>query len=199
MIQAVSPDEVRRITADVLQGPEFQKSFDPWQMAWDGFSDGSETGTLGGGESRRGPDACMALTLVLVFFCHIAYTVGTSISCSAALRLQPGKSAVDEGSGRNCGQLGRSLPAGKGCAGGRRFIPRALDYPPAASLGAGPAGSAAIRALEDQRDYLRECRAGEAASWSLADVSAAYERVIYAHSDINPDQAARCWPGSKPS
>ena len=40
------------------------------------------------------------------------------------------------------------------------------------------------------RDYLRECRANHAASVTLADVSDAYERVVYAHNDINRDQAA---------
>jgi hypothetical protein len=41
------------------------------------------------------------------------------------------------------------------------------------------------------RDYLRECRADHTASVTLADVSDAYERVVYAHNDINRDQAAR--------
>ena len=40
------------------------------------------------------------------------------------------------------------------------------------------------------RDYLKECRADHSASKTLADVSDAYERVVYAHSDINREQAA---------
>jgi hypothetical protein len=40
------------------------------------------------------------------------------------------------------------------------------------------------------RDYLQECREDHAASKTLADVTAAYEEVIYAHGDIQRDRAA---------
>ena len=40
------------------------------------------------------------------------------------------------------------------------------------------------------RGYLRECRADHAAARTLADVSDAYERVVYAHHTIHSDQAA---------
>jgi hypothetical protein len=39
------------------------------------------------------------------------------------------------------------------------------------------------------RDYLRECRTDHLASKTLADVSDAYERVVYAHHGIHRDQA----------
>ena len=40
------------------------------------------------------------------------------------------------------------------------------------------------------RDYLRECRADHAASKTLQEVSEAYERVVYAHGQINREEAA---------
>jgi hypothetical protein len=39
------------------------------------------------------------------------------------------------------------------------------------------------------RDYIRECRADHAASKTLADVSDAYESVVYAHHEIHHDRA----------
>jgi hypothetical protein len=40
-------------------------------------------------------------------------------------------------------------------------------------------------------DYLRECRRDSAASATLADVTGAYERAIYAHSGVDREEAAR--------
>jgi len=40
-------------------------------------------------------------------------------------------------------------------------------------------------------DYIRECRGGDAASETLAEVTAAYEKVVYAHHEFDRDQAAR--------
>ncbi|HXF15481.1 MAG TPA: DUF4129 domain-containing protein [Burkholderiales bacterium] len=40
-------------------------------------------------------------------------------------------------------------------------------------------------------DYIRECRAGDPAAATLREITAAYERVVYAHGDFDREQAAR--------
>jgi hypothetical protein len=40
-------------------------------------------------------------------------------------------------------------------------------------------------------DYLRECRGEDSASKTLGEITAAYERIVYAHGDFDRAQAAR--------
>ena len=39
MIEVLSPDEVRRVTENVLKEPEFQKSLNLWAVLFNGFRD----------------------------------------------------------------------------------------------------------------------------------------------------------------
>jgi hypothetical protein len=192
MIQDISPEEVRRVTDIVLKEPEFQKSVNLWNLAFDAFRNFllriSEWAV-------ENPDAAQVLMIVLgvvlaLLLGHIAYTVirefvsmrrdedtGFSrdrplqalegIASNWADAFQLAKAALD------AGDIYRALWIT------HRVLLSAMDR----------MDLLRFARWKTNRDYLRECRADHAASKTLADVSDAYERVVYAHHSIHRDQA----------
>ena len=193
MMQGISPEQVRRVTQDVLSEPEFQKSYNWLQLAFDTFrkflARVSEW-------AFNNPEMARVLIVVLsvilaLLVAHIAYTVireftsmrraGSSqtnrprplqalegIASNWADAFQLAKVALDKG------DLYRALWIT------HRVLLSALDRMDVLRFAR----------WKTNRDYLKECRADHSASKTLADVSDAYERVVYAHGDIRREQAA---------
>jgi hypothetical protein len=191
-LAAPSPDEVRRITQEVLARPEFRRTqtFTQYVMEhifkwlrdiaeWSGANPGAYKVLI------------VVLTIVLVgLLAHIIYTV---VHEFASYRE---RAAADNGR--------RSLRALEGVAenwtDAFRLARAALD------------GGDLYRALwithrilltvldrmdrvkfarwKTNSDYLRECRGDDSLSKTLAEITAAYERVIYAHNDFDREQTA---------
>lgn len=193
MIEAVSPEEVRRITENVLEGREFQKSVNPWELALNWFRD-----FLGwiSQWAANNPDSAKIVIYILSFIlalliAHITYTVikeFTSMSRENSPQAsRPRPLQALEGIAENwadafhlaraaleSGDLYRALWIT------HRVLLSALDRMDVLRFAR----------WKTNRDYLHECRADHSAARTLADVSDAYERVVYAHGDIRSDQAA---------
>jgi hypothetical protein len=193
MIEGISPEEVRRVTQTVLSEPEFQKSFNWWEMLFETFRDFIRAVSSW---ALQNPDMAKILTIVLsvvlvLLLAHIGYTIGREFtgmrnrSTAQAGRARPLQAL--EGIATNWAeafQLARAaLEAGD--------LYRALWITHRVLLSAmDRMDLLRFARWKTNRDYLRECRVGHAASQTLADVSAAYERVVYAHDEIHQDQAA---------
>jgi hypothetical protein len=193
MIQGISPEEIRRVTQTVLGEPEFQKTFNWTQVLFEGFRDFIRAISSWALEN---PDMARILTIVLsillvLILAHIGYTIGREFtgmrnrSAAQATRARPLQAL--EGIATNWAdafQLARAaLEAGD--------LYRALWITHRVMLSAmDRMDLLRFARWKTNRDYLRECRADHTASQTLADVSAAYERVVYAHHDIQQDQAA---------
>ncbi len=192
MIQGTTPEQVRQITHDVLTRPEFQERF-PWTQlvieqvlrwlrelaAW----------------SQAHPGSAKVLVVVLAIILvallvHLAYT---AVREFASLRKptnhrRGGPLPALDGVAENWGeafQLARAaLEAGnlyRAIWVTHRILLSALDR----------MNRVKFARWKTNTDYLRECREADAASETLVEVTAAYERVIYAHSEFDPRQAAR--------
>ena len=193
MIQGIPPEEVRRVTESVLREPEFQKSVDWWFLLIDGFRN-----FLGrvSAWAMENPDMAKILSIVLtivliLLLTHIIYTVVREFaslrnrSSSDAARSRPLQAL--EGIATNWAdafQLARAaLESGdlyRALWITHRVLLSALDRMDVLRFAR----------WKTNRDYLQECRQDHEASKTLADVTAAYEQVIYAHSDIHRDRAA---------
>ena len=193
MIQGVSPEQVRRVTENVLKEPEFQKSLNWMELAFNAFRDFLAKVSAW---AVQNPDLAKILIVVLsvvlaLLIAHITYTVireftsmrrgetpGTSrprplqalegIASNWADAFQLAKAALE------AGDLYRALWIT------HRVLLSALDRMDVLRFAR----------WKTNRDYLKECRADHASSKTLADLSDAYERVVYAHVDIHYDQAA---------
>ena len=193
MIEDISPEQVRRITEEVLKEPEFQKSQNWVQLVFDAARE-----FLGkiSEWALQNPDMARILiyvlsTVLVLLVAHIAYTVIREFSAmkqgdvGSASRSRPLQAL--EGIASNWAdafQLAKAaLEAGdlyRALWITHRVLLSALDRMDVLRFAR----------WKTNRDYLRECRADHSASKTLADVSEAYERVVYAHSDINREQAA---------
>jgi hypothetical protein len=193
MIEEVSPEHVRRVTEQVLSGQEFQKTISWSELAFRAFRE-----FLGKVSEWAAENPDMATVLIyvlsavlLLIVAHIAYTVISEFaamrtsSTSQATRARPLQAL--EGIASNWAdafQLAKAaLEAGdlyRALWITHRVLLSALDR----------MDLLRFARWKTNRDYLRECRADHAASKTLADVSDAYERVVYAHNEINRDQAA---------
>ena len=193
MIEQLSPDEVRRVTESVLQGQEFERSVDMWGLAWNAF----RNFLLRVSEwAVENPDLArvvmIGLSIVLaMLLAHIAYTIVrefTSMrddSVREASHSRPLQAL--EGIASNWAdafQLAKSALEGGDIYRTLWIMHRVL--------------LSAMDRLEllrfarwkTNRDYLRECRTDHSAAKTLADLTDAYERVVYAHHGIHRDQAA---------
>lgn len=193
MMQGISPEEVRRAIQDVLSEPEFQKSQNWLQVALDVFRE-----FLGriSEWAFNNPDMARVLIVVLsvilaLLVAHIAYTVIREFTSmkrgDASQTTRPRPLQALEGIASNWAdafQLAKSaLDAGdlyRALWITHRVLLSALDRMDVLRFAR----------WKTNRDYLKECRTDHSASKTLADVSDAYERVVYAHNDINRDQAA---------
>ena len=194
MIQGLSPEEIRRVTEGVLKEPEFQKSLNWWNLLLDAFQEFLRRVS---GWAFENPDMARILLIVLsvvlaLILVHIGYTVGREFTSmrrrSAAQATQSRPLQALEGIASNWAdafqQAKAALEAGdlyRALWITHRVLLSALDQ----------MDLLRFARWKTNRDYLRECRADHTASVTLADVSDAYERVVYAHNDINRDQAAR--------
>ena len=193
MIQGISPEEVRRVTQSVLGEPEFQRSINWWEILFEAFRNFIRSISSWALEN---PDMARILTIVLsivlvLILAHIGYTIGREFTgmrnraAAQAARARPLQAL--EGIATNWSdafQLARAaLEAGD--------LYRALWITHRVLLSAmDRMDLLRFARWKTNRDYLRECREDHAAAKTLADVSAAYERVVYAHGDIQQDQAA---------
>jgi hypothetical protein len=193
MIEDISPEQVRRVTQSVLGEPEFQKSVNWVNLVFEGFRNFllkiSEW-------AASNPDMAKVLMIVLgvvlaLLLGHIAYTIIREFVSMRANEdtgpLQARPLQALEGIASNWSdafQLAKAaLEAGD--------IYRALWITHRVLLSAMDRMELLRFARwKTNRDYLRECRSDHAASKTLADVSDAYERVVYAHHSIHSDQAA---------
>jgi len=194
VIEVLSPDEVRRVTENVLKEPEFQKSLNLWAVLFNGFRDFLARISAWAGQN---PDAARTLIIILggvlaLLIAHIAYTI---IREFTAMRKASTREAFSsrplqalEGIAENWSdafQLAKdALEAGdlyRGLWITHRVLLSALDKMDVLRFAQ----------WKTNRDYLRECRPDHSAVSTLVDVSDAYEQVIYAHHEINREQAIR--------
>ena len=192
MIQGFSPGDIRQITQDVLARPEFRRSQTWTQLVIERLLRWLR-------EIAAWSDANPGLYKVLVvglsvilaaLLVHIVYTVvhefkslrerpadnskrslraleGVAENWSEAFRLA--KAALD------AGDLYRALWIT------HRILLSALDR----------TDRVKFARWKTNTDYLRECGEGDGPSRMLGEISGAYERVIYAHDDLDREQAAR--------
>jgi hypothetical protein len=193
MMLGITPDDVRRATESVLREPEFQESIDAWSLALNAL----RRFLLAVSEwALDNPDAARIVMIVLsvilgLLLAHIAYTVIREFASVRNRRADEGGDSRPlqalEGIASNWAdafQLAKkALDAGD--------IYRALWITHRVLLSAlDRMDVLRFARWKTNRDYLRECRTDHAASKTLADVSEAYERVVYAHAPINREQAA---------
>ena len=193
MIQGATPEQVRQITRDVLTRPEFQERFSWTQLvtkqiwrwlrelaAWSQAHPGSAKVVL----------VVLAMLLVALLV-HLAYTAVrefASLRKAAVNHRRGGPLPALDGVAENWGeafQLARAaLEAGnlyRAIWITHRILLSALDR----------MDRVKFARWKTNTDYLRECREADAASATLVEVTAAYERVIYAHDEFDRRQAAR--------
>jgi hypothetical protein len=192
MIESLPPDEVRRITQQVLKDTEFQKAFDVWNLLFEVLRN-----FLGRVSqwAEQNPDMARILMIVLsavlaLLIAHIAYTSSGILSDEKFLISQDARSRplqALEGIATNWAdafQLAKAaLDAGdlyRALWITHRVLLSALDR----------LDVLRFARWKTNTDYLRECRIDHAAAKTLRDVSAAYERVIYAHGNVDREQAA---------
>ena len=192
MIENISPEQVRRATESVLNEPEFQRSVNMWDLAFNAFRDFLLRISQW---ALKNPDMARTLMIILgvvlaMLLAHIAYTVIREFASirgnedSGPLSARPMQAL--EGIATNWAdafQLAKAaLEAGN--------LYRALWITHRVLLSAmDRMDLLRFARWKTNRDYLRECRADHAASKTLADVSDAYESVVYAHHEIHHDQA----------
>jgi uncharacterized protein DUF4129 len=193
MIQGISPEQVRRVTQEVLKEPEFQKSVNWLELVLNTFR------KFLGAVSEwafNNPDMARVLIVILsvilaLLVAHIAYTVIREFTSmrreGSGLKTRPRPLQALEGIASNWAdafQLAKAaLDAGdlyRALWITHRVLLSALDRMDVLRFAR----------WKTNRDYLEECREDHSASKTLADVSDAYERVVYAHNEINRDQAA---------
>jgi len=192
MIQGATPEQVRQITRDVLTQPEFQERF-PWtQLVAEQIRRWlRELAAWSQGHPGSAKVLVVVLAIILVaLLVHLAYT---AVREFASLRKptnhrRGGPLPALDGVAENWGeafQLARAaLEAGnlyRAIWVTHRILLSALDR----------MNRVKFARWKTNTDYLRECREADAASETLVEVTAAYERVIYAHSEFDPRQAAR--------
>ena len=192
MIEVIPPDQVRRATESVLREPEFQRSLNAWDLLFSALRE--FFGKLASW-AQNNPDMARILIYILgvvlaLLIAHIAYTVirefttmrrrGTA-DASSSRPLQ-----ALEGIAENwpdAFQLAKAaLEAGdiyRGLWITHRVLLSALDK----------MDLLRFARWKTNRDYVKECRPDHSATRTLVEVSDAYERVVYAHNEINRDQA----------
>jgi hypothetical protein len=192
MTQA-NPEQVRQITQEVLARPEFLQTRTWTQVLLDHLARWFHALI---DWSSKNPDLSKALIIVLaivlaLLLAHIIYTVtlefvsvrrpGRSVAGGGPLRALEGvaenwhdafklaKSALDSG------ELYRALWIT------HRVLLSVLDR----------TGDIKFVRWKTNSDYLRECRDAGRVCSILSDVTAAYDRVIYAHDEIDGIVAAK--------
>jgi hypothetical protein len=186
MIQ-VSPEQVRRIAGEILAGPEFSD-----RPTWTQLVLERVVHWLGSlvRWSAQNPDLSFALSIVLgvivvVLVVHIVYTVVKEfVSLRTPGRAGPSRQVPQalEGVGQDCSdalQLARTaLESGD--------LYRALWIAHRALLAVlDQVGRIKFNQWKTNSDYLRECRDGDVEARTLRELTAAYERVIYAHTEFD--------------
>jgi len=193
MIQGATPEQVRQITREVLTRPEFQERFSWTQLvteqiwrwlrelaAWSQAHPGSAKVVL--------VVLAMLLVALLVHLACTAVREFASLRKAAVNHQRSGPLPALDGVAENWGeafQLARAaLEAGnlyRAIWITHRILLSALDR----------MDRVKFARWKTNTDYLRECREADAASETLVEVTAAYERVIYAHDEFDRRQAAR--------
>jgi hypothetical protein len=194
MIEVLPPDEVRRVTESVLKEPEFQKSLDLWSLLFNAFRDFLARVSAWAGQN---PDAARILIIILgavlaLLLAHIGYTIireftamrNRNTSENSSTRALQALQGIAE-NWADAFQLARAALEGGDLYRGlwitHRVLLSALDKMDVLRFAQ----------WKTNRDYLRECRRDHSAVSTLVDVSDAYEQVIYAHHEINREQAER--------
>ena len=192
-MSSTTPEEIRKITEDVLSRREFLK-----RPTWTQIIIEKVLGWLSALSkwSERNPDLARVLVIVLtivsaILVIHIIYTIAREFgslrnpsragSSSGSLRALEGiaenwneafklaKTALDSG------DLYRALWIT------HRVLLSVLDR----------MGEVKFVRWKTNTDYLRECRDTGSIRAMLSEVTAAYERVIYAHTDFDRGQALK--------
>jgi len=192
MIQGATPEQVRQITRDVLTQPEFQERF-PWtQLVAEQIRRWlRELAAWSQGHPGSAKVLVVVLAIILVaLLVHLAYTAVREFASlrKPANHRRGGPLPALDGVAENWGeafQLARTaLEAGnlyRAIWITHRILLSALDR----------MDRVKFARWKTNTDYIRECRGGDAASETLAEVTAAYEKVVYAHHEFDRDQAAR--------
>jgi len=196
MIAAVSPEEVRKITQTVLARREFRD--DPAQE-WiaNAFLRFTKWLSKVSEWSASHPNAAQIVIVVLgvvlfVLLAHIAYTIITEFlslrkrDSSADLRHHtlPALEGVADNWADAFALARASLQSGDVYQAlwiTHRILLSVLDIRKAVRF----------TRWKTNSDYLRECQPTDSASATLREVTDAYERVVYAHSNFDQEQAAR--------
>jgi hypothetical protein len=193
---AVSPEQVREITQAVLKRREFQEdATQAWiayilQQISRWFSQISDW-------SGKHPDSARILIIVLgiiliALLVHIGYTVISEFlamrKSSAGLDLRYRNLPALEGVADNwsdafalaraaiqSGDLYRAMWIT------HRILLSVLDIREVVRFARWKTNS----------DYIRECKATDSAATTLREITDAYERVVYAHGDLDKEMASR--------
>jgi hypothetical protein len=190
---SVTPEQVRQITHDTLARPEFDEKITWTQLVLDRILE-----WLGAVArwSERNPDAALilvyALTVALIVLIgHIVYTVVREFRSlrrpsSNSNRQQPIRAL--EGIAQNWAdafQLAKAaLDAGD--------LYRALWITHRVMLSVlDRTGRIKFVRWKTNSDYLRECGDNTASGATLSELTGAYERVIYAHTEFDQLQALK--------
>ena len=186
-----TPDQVRQITQDVLSKPEFLQRPTLSQVVFQKVLDWLRALSQW---SERNPDLAKVLVVVLliltaVLVIHIIYTIArefVTLRKPARAGRSSGPLRALEGIAENWNdaiQLAKgALEAGdlyKALWITHRVLLSVLDR----------TGDIKFVRWKTNTDYLRECRDTGSIKTTLSEVTAAYERVIYAHTNFDRSQA----------
>ncbi len=188
---AATPEQIRQITDDVLARPEFSDKPTWSQLLMDQFLHWLENLAKW---SARNPDAArlltIALTVVLVLLIvHIVYTVvrefiGLRKPGSAAAQREPLRAL--EGVAQNWSEAFQLAKAALDSG----DLYRALWITHRVLLSVlDRNGRIKFVRWKTNSDYLRECRDAGPVGATLSELTAAYERVVYAHTEFDRQQA----------
>ena len=187
----VTPEQVRQITHDVLARPEFSDKTTWTQLVFDHFMRWLDTFARW---SARNPDLARALTFVLMgvlvlLVAHIVYVVVrefVSLRKTDSTRSHRQSPRALEGVAENWDEAFRLARAAldtrdlyKALWITHRVLLSVLDH----------IGQIRFVRWKTNSDYLHECRDPGAAGATLSELTAAYERVIYAHTKFDFEQA----------
>jgi hypothetical protein len=192
MIQVLNPDEIRKTTQDILSRPEFRQN-----RTWTDLIYERVVRWLRDLAAWSDANPAMFKVLVVVLtvilaalLIHIVYTVVREFSSLRQPNADAEKRSLRalEGVAENWSEAFRlakaALEAGnlyRALWITHRILLSALDR----------MDRVRFARWKTNRDYLRECAQGDGASVMLGEITAAYERVIYAHDDFNRDDVAR--------
>ena len=184
MIQAATPEQVRRITQDILSRPEFRQN-----QTWTQFLIENVFRWLRAIAewSGQNPGLYKVLVVTLTIILAVVREFASLRESSADERSRRSLGAL-EGVAENWTEAFRLAKAALNAGDlyralwiTHRILLSALDR----------MDRVKFARWKTNTDYIRECRGGDAASETLAEVTAAYEKVVYAHHEFDRDQAAR--------